>query len=97
MREGSYPTANEADRSVLFPEQTRLETRLDDVEWTSDNGTAHPTKTDTSVSWGSRDYDTDPLTRQRRSVAMTLRGEISTRMKNCWPWLVMGSTSCYGG
>lgn len=49
MWEGSYSTANYADRSVFFSEQTRLETRFDDVKWTGNNGTAHPPETDSSV------------------------------------------------
>ena len=49
MREGSYTTPNYADRSVFFSEQTRLETRLDDVKRTSNNGTAHSAETDSSA------------------------------------------------
>ena len=41
MREGSYPTTSYANRSVLFSKQTGLQTRLDDVKWTSNDGTAH--------------------------------------------------------
>ena len=49
VREGSYPTADDADRSVLFSKETRLETRLDDIKRARHNGTTHSAETNLST------------------------------------------------